>query len=214
MLQRHIRAVLDRAPAGRITVISVCSGQGHDLLGVLADHPRRQDVVARLVELDTTNVEIARSTARRLGLDGISVLEADAGTTDAYVGAAPVSLVILAGFFTFLDDADIDRMIELLPQLCAVGAAVVWARGTTGSNNAAHIRELLRRAQFVELDTEELEQPALHVGVARFTGTPVTLEPGTRIFTFRHPNATRTKRMLRRLRRIRSRARSSLRRLR
>jgi hypothetical protein len=33
-------------------VISLCAGQGRDLLGVLADHPRREDVRARLVELD------------------------------------------------------------------------------------------------------------------------------------------------------------------
>ena len=130
----------------------------------------------------------------------------------AYVGAVPASLIILAGFFTFLGGADIDRMIAMLPQFCAVEATVVWARGTTGSNSAAHISELLRRAQFVEVETEVLEQPSLHVGVAQFAGTPVALEPGIRIFTFRDPNASRAKRMLRRLRRKWGRTRSRLRR--
>ena len=204
--------MLDDAPAGRITVISVCAGQGRDLLGVLADHPRKHDVVARLVELDPTNVEVARATAQELGLDGVSVLETDAGTTDAYVGAAPASLVILAGFFTFLDDAEIERLISMLPQLCASGASVVWARGTTGSNNAAHIRELLRRAQFVEVDAKDLGRTPLHVGVARFAGTPVPLEPAVRIFTFQDPNGTLNKRMVRRINRRRQRVRTWLRR--
>lgn len=207
MMQRGIRSVLDDAPAGPIAVVSMCAGQGHDLLGVLADHPRKHDVVARLVELDPANAEAARSTARELGLDGILVLEADAGTTDAYAGAAPASLVILAGFFSFLSDADIERLISMLPQLCASGASVVWARGTTGSSNAAQILELLRRAEFVEAEPEDLGRTPLHIGVATFAGTPMPLEPGVRIFTFQDSRGTLKKRIRRHINRRRQRFR-------
>jgi hypothetical protein len=201
-LQRQLRPVLDRAPPGPITVVSPCAGQGDDLLGVLAEHPRRHDVVARLIELDPRNAEIARSIARELGLAGISVLEADAGLSDAYLGAVPASLVILAGFFSYLDEADLARTVASLPQLCAGGAIVVWARGRARSNTRSQIRSLFQRAGFVEIACEDVERPELHVGVERFAGVPAPLEPGRRIFTFREPGVRRRSRLLRALGRL------------
>src|ERR1700722_12020413 len=83
------RAEGDRAPAGDVRLISLCAGQGRDVIGVLTGHPRRDDVRARLVELDERNVAVARQAVRAAGLDGVEVLQADAGTTDACVGAVP-----------------------------------------------------------------------------------------------------------------------------
>src|SRR5205085_3894623 len=51
-VQAQIVGVLSEFPPGRIAVLSMCAGQGRDLIGALAGHPRRHDVVARLVELD------------------------------------------------------------------------------------------------------------------------------------------------------------------
>jgi hypothetical protein len=48
-VQARVRAALDTAPLGPLRVISVCAGQGRDLLDVLDEHPRRDDVAARLV---------------------------------------------------------------------------------------------------------------------------------------------------------------------
>src|SRR6266508_2492219 len=47
VVQELVRAVLDQAAPGSITAISICAGEGRDLLGVLADHPRSADVAAR-----------------------------------------------------------------------------------------------------------------------------------------------------------------------
>jgi hypothetical protein len=65
-VQDQIRAVLDAAPAGPLRAISLCAGQGRDLIGVLADHPRANDVSARLVELDPRNTEVAPGSPRLL----------------------------------------------------------------------------------------------------------------------------------------------------
>src|SRR5271154_2837323 len=51
-VQSHIEEALDRAPAGEVRVVSICAGQGRDLVGVLAGHRRRTEVRARLVEAD------------------------------------------------------------------------------------------------------------------------------------------------------------------
>src|SRR6516165_71739 len=75
VVRQCVRDALDAAPPGPIAVISMCAGQGRDLLGVLADHPRAADVHGRLVELDPGLAEIARATAP----PKIDVLVADAG---------------------------------------------------------------------------------------------------------------------------------------
>ena len=97
LVQRQVRAALDRATRGPVRAISICAGQGHDLIGVLADHPRRADVTARLVELDEHNALLARRAAHTAGLDAVEVVAADASITDAYAGAVPADLILLCG---------------------------------------------------------------------------------------------------------------------
>ena len=40
LVRHRIREALDAAPPGPIRALSMCAGQGLDLLGVLDDHPR------------------------------------------------------------------------------------------------------------------------------------------------------------------------------
>jgi hypothetical protein len=97
LVQGHLRGELERAPAGDVRLISLCAGQGRDVIGVLTGHPRRDDVRARLVELDERNVALARQAAQAAGLHGVEVLQADAGITDACVGAVPAQIVVACG---------------------------------------------------------------------------------------------------------------------
>jgi predicted RNA methylase len=77
-VQLQIRTVLESARPGPLRVISLCAGQGRDLLGVLADHPRRDDVRARLVELDPRIAAVAETRARAAGLDRVEIVTGDA----------------------------------------------------------------------------------------------------------------------------------------
>jgi hypothetical protein len=51
VVQGLIRSALDASPPGPIRLVSMCAGDGRDILGVLPGHPRQADVHARLVEL-------------------------------------------------------------------------------------------------------------------------------------------------------------------
>src|ERR1700749_264203 len=93
LVQGHLRAELDHATAGDIRLISLCAGQGRDVIGVLAGHPRRDEVRARLVELAEGNAAAAGRGAQAAGLEGLEVLQADAGITDACAGAVPAQIV-------------------------------------------------------------------------------------------------------------------------
>src|SRR5690348_3356977 len=72
----HLARVLDGAPPGSIQLLSLCAGQGRDVLEVLPDHPRRADVAALLVEADARNAALARQGAADAGLSAVRVREA------------------------------------------------------------------------------------------------------------------------------------------
>jgi len=187
LVQAHLRAVLDQHPPGPIRVVIPCAGQGRDLLGVLGDHPRRADVVATLIDIDPRNMAIAASTAKALGLPGITAVVGDAGRARMYTGAVPASVIVLAGFFTYLSERDASRLITSLPQLCARNAVVIWARrANPAKGRVASTRARFAAAGFREIASDTTE-PHVHVGVERFDATPVALRSGERWFRFRDP---------------------------
>ena len=145
LVQAHIRAALDAAPPGPLRAISVCAGQGTDLLPVLADHPRL--VGARLVELDPENAAAARAAAPA----GVEVVTGDAARLDAYAGAAPADLVLICGVLGRIGERDTANAIRLLPQLTATGGTVVWTRHRRAPDQTGRVRRLLRRAGFTEV---------------------------------------------------------------
>ena len=182
LVQAQLRDVLDRAAPGPIRAISVCAGQGHDLIGVLAQHPRRGDVSARLVELDAQNVDLARRAAAAAGLDAVEAVAADASLTDAYVGAAPADVILVCGVFGNVSEPDIVNTIEQLGRLCAPAATVIWTRHRRSPDLVPRIRETFERCGFSELSFSQAGP--FGVGVNRLEAPPQQLQRGTRLFEF------------------------------
>jgi hypothetical protein len=179
LVQAHIRAALDAAPPGPVSAISVCAGQGTDLLGVLDDHPRAPAVRARLVELDPRNAAAARAAAPA----GVEVVTGDAARMSAYAGAAPADLVLLCGVLGRIGDRDLANLVRLLGQLCARGGTVVWTRHRKPPDRTPRVRRLLCRAGFEELVFDAPAGEVFSVGSHRQTGTPPPLEPDGRLFS-------------------------------
>ncbi|GAA3122282.1 class I SAM-dependent methyltransferase family protein [Nonomuraea salmonea] len=127
VVQERIRLALDASPPGPLRLISLCSGQGRDVLEVLAEHPRRDDVRARLVELDPHNTAIASEAIASHGLDQVEVLTADAALTDHYQDLTPADIVLVCGVFGNITDEDIERTIDTCPPSCAPPTA--WSSG-------------------------------------------------------------------------------------
>ncbi|ONI76672.1 SAM-dependent methyltransferase [Kribbella sp. ALI-6-A] len=191
-VQRAIRQHLDAEPDGRIRVVSACAGQGRDLIEVLATHPARGRVTARLVELDHRNAGLARAAATVNGLTGVEVVEADAGRTDAYAGAVPADLVMFCGVFGNISDADVEATVKALPQFCAPGATVIWTRVREEPNLCPAIRGWFARAGFEELSYDAPDDVLWSVGVNRLTADPQPLETGRQLFSFVRPPDARS----------------------
>jgi len=182
VVQAQIRAALDRAAPGQVQAIGVCAGQGHDLIGVLTDHPRRGEVTASLVELDEHNVLLARRAVSAAGLDGVEVLVGDASITDAYAGAVPADLILLCGVFGNISQADIANTILHLPRLCAPAATVIWTRHRHPPDLTSYIRETFAQGGFAELAFED--SPPFGVGANRLLAAPQPFQDGIRLFEF------------------------------
>lgn len=184
VVQDLIAAVFDQTPPGPIRVISMCAGQGRDLLTVARRHRRGLDVVGRLVELDDRNVETAHAAIEDAGMSGLEVVEADAGTTDAYIGAIPADLVLACGIFGNITDSDVQTTVEFIPALCAPGASVIWTRGPRDDDILARIQAWFSGAGFEPTALVVGEGGLFGVGAAHFCGAPGIVRPGTRLFTF------------------------------
>lgn len=183
-VQRFIEAALDRH-SGELGVLSVCSGDGRDVLEVLAGRAEADRCAVTLIEIHPEIAQQARDAAARSGLRHVEVRTADAGLTDAYTGAVPADVVVLVGIFGNIDDADLERTINTAPQLCRPGATLIWSRGRDRDDHNNAIRTWFAEAGFSELDylaRDTGTRPAL--GVVRFDGTPPPLVVGRRLFTF------------------------------
>ncbi|MFJ8539991.1 class I SAM-dependent methyltransferase [Streptomyces sp. NPDC093591] len=182
-VRERIRLALDDCPPGPLRVVSLCAGQGRDLLGVLPGHPRGQDVRARLVELDARNVALAAEAADAAGLHGVEAVAGDAALLDHYDGLAPADIVLICGVFGNIVDSDIERTVAVCTQLCKTGGRVIWTRNRKPPDRVPLVCDWFEERGFArEWVSEPGEVQA--VGVHRFTGRPQPLQRGTRFFTF------------------------------
>jgi len=180
VVQRRIRDAIDAAPPGPVRVISMCAGQGRDLLGVLAEHPRAVDARGRLVELDPQLAADARASAP----PGIEVACADASTSDAYAGAVPADLVLVCGVFGNVSADDVRRTVRVLPSLCAPGATVIWTRHRRPPDLTIDIRSWFADAGFRETAFDAPGDFLFGVGAHQLSRAPSSYERAVRMFTF------------------------------
>lgn len=185
VVQQRLNERLTAAPEGRLQLISMCAGQGRDVIPVLARHPRRNDVHAVLLEIDAENVEVARRAAAQAGLTSLDVVETDASNSDAYAPYVPADIVLACGIFGNISDTDIERTVRNLAMLCKPNASVLWTRHRREPDLTPGIRRWFRESGFEELNFDPLDNEAkTSVGVAHLTGTPRPFKPGLHFFTF------------------------------
>jgi amino acid adenylation domain-containing protein len=184
----QIAATLDDCPAGPIRIVSICAGDGRDLIGALLNHSRRNDVAAWLLDNHAESIARERAAAEQAGLERqLRFLEADAARMGNYAGAVPADLVLLSGFLGHLRHNDVPRLIESLPMLCRTGGWAIWNRHLVmhkGREQVPAIRELFRRARFEEVHFETTAPDGFAVGRGRFAGRVKPLDPARVLFEF------------------------------
>jgi hypothetical protein len=182
----HLGRALDRAPAGRIRLVSLCAGQGHDVLAVLPGHPRRDDVSALLVESNAINAALARERAAAEGLTNVQVREADAGRVASFADALPADVLLLSGIFGNVSDADIKRTVGAAAALCADSATVIWSRHRRPPDLTGRMRAWFESNGFEEVAFDALDtEYRTAVGVHKLVRPPDRAAPYPRGLLFR-----------------------------
>ncbi len=161
LVKQHLAGALDRAAAGPIRLVSLCAGQGRDVIETLSEpalsgpapggHPRRDDVSAVLVEASPVLAEQARAGAAVAGLSGVEVRVADASRVGAFADALPADVLLLCGIFGNVSPEDIRRTVAAAPALCAPGATVIWTRHRRPPDLTPQVRVWFTAAGFEEL---------------------------------------------------------------
>jgi hypothetical protein len=184
VVQDLIASVLDESPPGPVRVISMCAGQGRDLIGVARRHRRGGDLSGILVEADARNVAVARQDIQQAGLGGLTVIESDAGQAGVYAGAVPAGLVLACGIFGNVSDEDIRRTIGFIPALCAPGAWLIWTRAPRDDGILSTIQDWSAEAGFRPRMLIVGEGDLFGVGAAVLTAPPLPFRPDAALFTF------------------------------
>lgn len=183
VVRERVGDALDRCGPGPLRVISLCAGQGRDLVGALESHPRRDDVTARLVELDPRNAAEARRLAGAAGLARVEVRVADAALIDEYADLTPANLVLACGVFGNISDVDVERTIAHCAQLCAEGGYVVWTRHRRPPDLVPQICRWFDQYGFASRWLSDAAE-RFGVGLHQRVAPPTPWRPGSRMFTF------------------------------
>jgi len=183
-VRARVALALDEQPVGPVAVLSMCAGQGRDLVPVLAAHPRRDDVRALLVELDPVNAAAAGAAVREAGLAGVTVRAGDASATAAYADIVPVGLALVCGVFGNIPDDDVRRTVRSLPTLLRPGATVVWTRHRLAPDLTPSIMDWFAGAGFDRVGYDTEAGYRYGVGVHRLVAGPRPFDPGITLFRF------------------------------
>ena len=191
LVRTQISSCLDACPGGWIRVLSVCAGDGRDLIGALVNHPRLRDVKARLVELNRVLIEQGQATAQAAGVTGqVQFVNADATISSTYKGMVPADLVLLCGVLGNIRPVDTSRLIKAIVCLCRTDGFVIWTRRyqADGARQIAMTRELFRQLAFKEICFDITPEGDFGIVTHRYRGKTFSLPEGQKLFEFTGPS--------------------------
>jgi putative methyltransferase len=185
-VQEHLRKNLNEAPAGPLRLISICAGDGRDVIGVLQTHKRRTDVSAWLVELDRESVAAGVRETSIVGLDDIvRFINGDATDYTTYEGIAPANVVLACGVWGHVPAHERASLAGAIAELCKLRGTITWTRGVSaGMVRLNEIERLFVRPRWENVRTTITADKRWAVATYRNFGPPVALPVAGRIFNF------------------------------
>lgn len=181
VVQRHLSDLVDHAACRKI--LSLCAGDGRDLIPVIARLPRERRPEVVMVELDESLAGAAKARAQAMDVD-VTVVAADAGAAAAWRDHLPVDLLMLCGIFGNISVADIKTTVAASRCMVSPSGVVVWTRGATAEEDLRpQIRQWFRAAGFSEL-AFEADPESYGVGVNRRADVGASDRLPEQLFTF------------------------------
>jgi hypothetical protein len=164
VVRRRLGAALDAAAGERLQLLSLCAGDGRDVVPVLAARPASSSVSALLIERDEEVSRRATEAASSSGLETVEVRCADAGDPASFSDVLPVDVLLLCGIFGNIEHGRVKDVIDVVPHLLARGGCVIWTRGASDPDRRPEIRRWFRGAGLAEVSFDGAPE-AFGVGV-------------------------------------------------
>lgn len=186
VVRRHLGQALDEVAATNPMLLSLCAGDGRDVISVLAARAAQPEVAAILIESDPTLARRASEAAADAGLGSVQVRRRDAGALASFSDVVPVDVLMLCGVFGNLEPTAVKAVVDAIPWLVSFGGFVIWTRGGSEPDRRPEIRRWFRSAGLEEVAFEGAPEP-YGVGINRQLCAAV-LSPADqtldRLFTF------------------------------
>lgn len=167
LVRSRLIAALERAGSSP-AVLSLCAGDGRDVITVLKDRPSRVGR-AVLVELDPTLADRGRRAAEAAGLTALEVRGRDAGAVESFIDVLPVDVLLLCGIFGNVEHAQVANIVSAVPCMLKQGGSVIWTRGGSKPDHRAEIRRWFTESGLEEIAFDGEPEP-FGVGLNRMTG--------------------------------------------
>jgi hypothetical protein len=186
-VQSHLAECLDQAAPGPVRIVSLCAGDGRDVIGVLQMHRRRNDVAATLVELNGPSVAEGLRQVHVARLEkSVRFIHRDATDYSTYKGLVPCDILLVCGVWGHVPPWERAALIGALATFSKPAGCVIWTRGV--SKGMARMDEI--QSQFAGPTWERLRlsftpDDQWVVGTHRYCGPALDAPAAGRIFNFR-----------------------------
>ena len=186
-VQAHLAECLDCAPHGAVRILSLCAGDGRDVIGVLQSSPRRNDVDAWLVELDRQSVADGMRHLRASGLEKVvNFINADATEYATYKNLVPCDITLVCGIWGHVPGNERARLVRALASFCNPGGSVIWTRGISkGKSRLNDIQSQFGGSSWENVRLSFTPDEEWAVGTHRYRGPSLEKPASGRIFNFR-----------------------------
>ena len=189
VVKGRLSQALDGVTRRNPVLLSLCAGDGRDLLGVLSARTAEPQVAVVLVEREPTLALRATEAAAASGLTSVEVRRRDAGDPASFSDVLPVDVLLLCGIFGNIEHAAVKDLIEVIPTLVRPDGYVIWTRSGAEPDRRPEIRRWFAAAGLEEVAFDGAPE---HFGVG-LNQRRSCLAPGRqrlpeRLFSFLQPN--------------------------
>jgi hypothetical protein len=186
VVQEHLAECLDVAPPGAVKVLSMCAGDGRDVIGVVQSHPRRNDVSAWLVELNRQSVDLGLHYTTHAGLEkSLRFVNEDATVYTTYKYIAPADIVLVCGVWGHVPPPERGGLVQAAAALTRAGGSVIWTRGVSkGMSRFDEIDSLFAEPAWEKVRVSFTADKSWAVATHRYRGPAQELPADGQIFHF------------------------------